>query len=348
MNALRRRLTPKTRDLQQRTPGAASPSGQPVTEHKFRTKTHRCTLAPCFNETFVAEGVLGSFLSGPLIVKVLDYDAISFDDNLGMLELSLEALREQDQLELTKCSLSGVPHGTLSLVVSWAAVAMPRGDGPRDQQSGALSVRVVEASELVAADRNRSSDPYVVVQLAGGSASGGGLDGVLERLDDFKDDVVEATQRAQQSLEDKLDSVATAIASTARPQVPMERVDAPTPEGLWFSPRGGWQSTPTPDATTAAAWEAPPPLLMPTAAEAPALFDEEGALGELRIEVRAPATRDTPQTHSSSLPTNMASSVSSAPAVTGAAGRGAHGQGRPRPWARGPARRLRPVCHPIG
>ena len=32
-----------------------------TTDRKFRTKTHRGTLAPQFNETFVEEGVLGSF-----------------------------------------------------------------------------------------------------------------------------------------------------------------------------------------------------------------------------------------------------------------------------------------------
>ena len=109
-----------------------------TTDRKFRTKTHRGTLAPQFNETFVEEGVLASFLSGPLQAKVLDHDAISFDDSLGTLELSLEALRGQDELELSECKLSGVPHGTLSMVVSWTASGATA--GPRDEQIGALSV----------------------------------------------------------------------------------------------------------------------------------------------------------------------------------------------------------------
>ena len=103
----------------------------------------------------------------------------------------------------------------------------------------------------------------------------------------------------------------------------MERVDRPTPEGLWFTPRAGWPVFPPlgrtlsrPEAltttaaaaaagtlrrsstaaagTTAAAAAAtvpsarqpPPPLLMPTASEAAALYArEEAALGELRVEV---------------------------------------------------------------
>ena len=124
-----------------------------TTDRKFRTKTHRGTLAPQFNETFVEEGVLGSFLSGPLQAKVLDHDAISFDDSLGTLELSLEALRGQDELELSKCKLSGVPHGTLSMVVSWTASGAT--DGPRDEQIGSLSVPNPDPDR----DRDRDPDP---------------------------------------------------------------------------------------------------------------------------------------------------------------------------------------------
>ena len=128
-----------------------------TTDRKFRTNTHRGTLAPQFNETFVEEGVLGSFLSGPLQARVLDHDAVSFDDSLGTLELSLEALREQDQLELTKCKLSGVPHGTLSIVVSWT----PSGASaaPRDEQMGSLSVPNPNPNPNPDADAEPDPDP---------------------------------------------------------------------------------------------------------------------------------------------------------------------------------------------
>tara|TARA_B100000780_G_scaffold211797_1_gene151588 strand:+ start:176 stop:628 length:453 start_codon:yes stop_codon:yes gene_type:complete len=69
----------------------------------------------------------------------------------------------------------------------------------------------------------------------------------------------------------------------------MERVDAPTPEALWFTPRDGWPVIPAHSTTTTATpavREPAPPLLMPTAAEAAALYEhEEDALGELRVEV---------------------------------------------------------------
>ena len=255
MNALRRRFSGKSGEPQRQTPQAASPQAPPpavsstpavlplptttppettppkASDRKFRTKTHRCTLAPQFDQTFVVEGVLGSFLSGPLHVKVLDYDAVSFDDSLGTLELSLQALREQDQIEHTKRNLSGVAHGTLSLVVSWAADdPSAAGGAPRDEQSGSLSILVVEAAELIAADSNGLSDPYVILQLAGGTASSGGLGDVRERLGGLRGDVVEATQRAKQSLEDKLGSVAAAIKPKGLPQVLLERVPNPNPE----------------------------------------------------------------------------------------------------------------------
>ena len=58
-------------------------------------------------------------------------------------------------------------------------------------------VRVVAAAELIAADRNGSSDPYVVVQLAGGSTSvgsvlAGGIEDVRGALGELQGDIAQA------------------------------------------------------------------------------------------------------------------------------------------------------------
>ena len=110
-------------------------------------------------------------------------------------------------------------------------------------------MRVVAAAELIAADRNGSSDPYVLVQLAGGSTSvgsvlAGGLGDVRGALGELQGDIAQASQRARQGLEAGLDSMAAAIRPKERPQLPLESVDRPTPEGLWFTPRAGWPVSP--------------------------------------------------------------------------------------------------------
>ena len=80
------------------TPGGIAFDAKSVLKHdvgkerKFRTKVHRKTLDPVFNELFIVHGVLSTLIAGPLEVKVLDSDAISKDDPLGTLELDLSPL----------------------------------------------------------------------------------------------------------------------------------------------------------------------------------------------------------------------------------------------------------------
>ena len=80
------------------TPGGIAFDAKSVLKHdvgkerKFRTKVHRKTLDPVFNELFIVHGELSTLIAGPLEVKVLDSDAISKDDPLGTLELDLSPL----------------------------------------------------------------------------------------------------------------------------------------------------------------------------------------------------------------------------------------------------------------
>jgi len=98
------------------------------------------------------------------------------------------------QVEWANEPLAGAPHGTLSVRVSWAAapktgrhaltltltltlslsltLTLTRhalASTPRLEQHGTLSVHVIEALNLVAADEHDppSSDPYVKLKLSG-------------------------------------------------------------------------------------------------------------------------------------------------------------------------------------
>lgn len=143
-------------------------------ERKFRTKVHRKTLDPFFNELFIVRGVLGTLIAGPLEIKVLDSDAITKDDPLGFLDLDLAPLGAEggdDSLEWANEPLQNVAHGTLSVRVSWAENPKTGRHAlvstPRLEQHGTLSVHVVEALNLIAADDGESSDPYVKLKLTG-------------------------------------------------------------------------------------------------------------------------------------------------------------------------------------
>ena len=76
-------------------------------------------------------------------------------------------------------------HGTLSVRVSWAENAKTGrhalASTKRLEQHGTLSVHVIEASNLIAADGGESSDPYVKLKLTG-VPKGNVLQQVRERV----------------------------------------------------------------------------------------------------------------------------------------------------------------------
>jgi len=242
----------KARSSVDSTPGGIAFSSENLLTHdigkdrKFRTKVHRKTLNPMFNEAFVAHGVLGKLIAGPLVAKVLDSDALSTDDILGTLELSLSPLATEDSVEWARTRLAGAKHGTLSLHVWWEASEESLDSGRsamRLDQQGTLSVHVIEALDLVAADSSGASDPYVKVKLMGVPKGnmlqiGGGK--VVDTLSDIGRKVTSASISAQETLSDAQSLVRSIGKGTL--EVPMELVEAPTPDELWFTPRDGWNA----------------------------------------------------------------------------------------------------------
>ena len=76
------------------------------------------TLDPTWDEKLQIEGVLSDFVSGPMLLKVMDKDVLK-DDRLGRLELSLEPLKYQDVIHFDGQQLHHTPSGTISLSASW-------------------------------------------------------------------------------------------------------------------------------------------------------------------------------------------------------------------------------------
>ena len=300
-------------------------------ERKFRTKVHRKTLNPVFNEVFLVRGVLGALVSGPLAVKVLDSDALSKDDMLGTLELELESLGAEggdDSVEWANEPLVGAPHGTLSVRVSWAAAPKTGRHAlvstPRLEQHGTLSVHVIEAIDLIAADKT-ASDPYVKLELTGLSKgnvlqqvrglAAGAVGDVKQGVAVLATEGAAKVETAAGEVETAATRVVAKVRALGKVEVPTHRVEEPTPDDLYFTPRNGWIEakkahaklmwllTPPGDYApsgegaherarrdgtrhhSSAQWNPPPPSLVPHKSEAEALYHDEGIIGELRVEV---------------------------------------------------------------
>ena len=76
------------------------------------------TLDPTWDEKLQLEGVLSDFVSGAMLLKVMDKDVLK-DDRLGRIELSLEPLKYQDVIQFDAQQLHHTTSGTISLSASW-------------------------------------------------------------------------------------------------------------------------------------------------------------------------------------------------------------------------------------
>jgi len=131
------------------------------------------TVSPVWNETFEWNGVLRDLLDDGLILTVYDHDKVSGDDNIGMAHVSLEPLLLAREASFTaELSLQGM----IKLKVSWRAAESAAAEFKRSEiasvpshpvmepyllSRGVLRVKIFSAQDLLAADPNGLSDPYV-------------------------------------------------------------------------------------------------------------------------------------------------------------------------------------------
>ncbi|EOD18007.1 hypothetical protein EMIHUDRAFT_223391 [Emiliania huxleyi CCMP1516] len=85
-----------------------------------RSRVVKRSLFPLWDERLAFEGFLGELVQDEtLLVKVLDHDIGSTDDDLGELELELGQLLSEGSITLTDVPLAAAKHGSISLSVSW-------------------------------------------------------------------------------------------------------------------------------------------------------------------------------------------------------------------------------------
>ena len=160
-----------------------------------KSKTVRNTLNPDWDELIKFEGNLSAMVAEGLSLHVFDWDFGSKDDTLGEATVDLSSLRTERQHACTT-KLSDPGHGEVQLHLSWAPAGETHPEAPQLvddsvalseqlkpgpiaaheepppyddplKENGILRVTLNNAIDLVAADDNGKSDPYVKMHLAG-------------------------------------------------------------------------------------------------------------------------------------------------------------------------------------
>ena len=115
---------------------------------KAKTSVKKKTLEPEWDETL---DLTVHDLAAPLSLTVFDHDKGAKNDNLGSAEIT--GLSEIEPGVPTPYKVALSKQGAVEVVVTLEY---------------RISVHVVRAKDLLAADKNGKSDPYVLVQSAGG------------------------------------------------------------------------------------------------------------------------------------------------------------------------------------
>uniref|UniRef100_A0A6G1SJP6 Synaptotagmin 1 n=1 Tax=Aceria tosichella TaxID=561515 RepID=A0A6G1SJP6_9ACAR len=129
----------------------------------FKTKIHKHTLNPVFNETFKYQISYAELTKQTLILSVYDYDRLSKHDEIGQLTLPMSSIdlarRQLNWSELRKmndgdaaASLDG-RLGDICLSLRYVPTA------------GRLNVVILEARQLKKMDLAGLSDPYIKLAL---------------------------------------------------------------------------------------------------------------------------------------------------------------------------------------
>ena len=126
----------------------------------WKSSVQSKTLNPVWNETHRVEGKLSALLASPMVVKVIDKDQLSVDENLGLLSLSLAALLDSPHtppsLRLDQQPLTGAeaePGSSLSLRV----VFLSQADAHAQQAKEAFAKASASAQSALNASGGRAA-----------------------------------------------------------------------------------------------------------------------------------------------------------------------------------------------
>ena len=128
-----------------------------VLSESRRTHVVRKSLDPVWGETLEFGGVkLGDVVARGIRLELLDHDVFSRHDPLGELVVDLSQLATVDSWVYSEALPT---QGTVEFTVSWIE------QDSRLAGTGTLTIRLLRATGLAAADSNGLSDPYVRLSL---------------------------------------------------------------------------------------------------------------------------------------------------------------------------------------
>jgi Ca2+-dependent lipid-binding protein len=133
------------------------------------------TLNPAWHEAFVWKGFRAELFTSTLKMRIKDYDGlVDRADMLGSSEIELKDFATSMEPTLVTVDLTkeGADYtGTVDLRISWGYIPRPKERSPRragshDSLADRVRVRVslMNATGLLAADKNGLSDPYCKLQ----------------------------------------------------------------------------------------------------------------------------------------------------------------------------------------
>ena len=128
-----------------------------VLSESQRTHVVRKSLEPQWGETLEFSGVkLGDVVARGIRLELLDHDVFSRHDPLGELVIDLSQLATVDTWVYSEALPT---QGMVEFTVSWIE------QDSRLASTGTLTIRLLRATALAAADSNGLSDPYVRLSL---------------------------------------------------------------------------------------------------------------------------------------------------------------------------------------
>ncbi|ORX72371.1 hypothetical protein DL89DRAFT_216938, partial [Linderina pennispora] len=140
-----------------------------------RTRMIEKTLAPTWNETLM---LMIYSKTDTIQFEVFDWNAVGKDEKIGLITYPMIKLLEQPELEgaTLPIMMGSTERGQLTFDMSYFPVATRTtqaatvdADGnpldPSAEAAGSVRVRIASASNLPAADKSGTSDPYVVATI---------------------------------------------------------------------------------------------------------------------------------------------------------------------------------------